>query len=309
MSNRQTSFNLEDAEALLSRLAELDLTICQEWQAVENQWANLQSVWRDEQYTQFEPIFEELIQTYQTAMQDYSEYRLFIMQQIDIAEKRKTSLQTLISEGIKKGQAAIQIAQILTTASMQNAPVHTQDPVRDLADNYTAIRSEIDRYSKYVKSDKDTEANKQRREMDAASRNAARAVATGSPPDNSKPAIGLEYKTQINGSSIYIRAFDSNDLDTGDMLNARIEPDGRVYITDINVCEVNRRSGIGSQLLQALENQLPEGTSVYFTENQAPEFWEKQGFKLAKTDTSEYEKKSSSKDISKQTGISNDSLF
>ena len=183
-------------------------------------------------------------------------------EQIDIAQKRKTSLQTLVGEGIKKGQAAIQIAQILTTASMQNAPVHTQDPVRDRTDNYTAIRSEIDRYSKYVKSDKDTEANKQRREMDAASRNADRAVATGSPPDNSKPAITLEYKTQINGSSIYIRAFDSNDLDTGDMLNAKIEPDSRVYITDINVCEVNRHNGIGSKLLQALEDGLPEGTTI-----------------------------------------------
>ena len=214
-------------------------------------------------------------------------------EQIDIAQKRKTSLQTLVGEGIKKGQAAIQIAQILTTASMQNAPVHTQDPVRDRTDNYTAIRSEIDRYSKYVKSDKDTEANKQRREMDAASRNADRAVATGSPPDNSKPAITLEYKTQINGSSIYIRAFDSNDLDTGDMLNAKIEPDSRVYITDINVCEVNRHNGIGSKLLQALEDGLPEGTTIYFSENQAPEFWEKKGFKPFQTalGTIKYEKK------------------
>ena len=295
MSNRQTSFNVEDAEALLSRLAELDLTLCQEWQAVENQWANLQSVWRDEQYTQFEPIFEELIQTYQSAMQDYSEYRLFIMQQIDLAQKQRTSLQTLVGEGIKKGQAAIQIAQILTTASMQNAPVHTQDPVRNRADNYTAIRSEIDRYSKYVKSDKDTEANKQRREMDAAGRNADRAVAVGSPPDNTIAAIELEYKMQINGSSIYIRAFDSDDLDTGDMLNARIDSDGRVYITDINVGEVNRHSGIGSKLLQILENQFPEDTTIYFTENQAPEFWEKKGFRSYQNEIGsiEYRKQSS----------------
>ncbi len=62
--------------------------------------------------------------------------------------------------------------------------MHTQDPVRDRADNYTAIRSEIARYSKYVKIDKETEANKKHREMDAAGRNADRAVATGSPPDN-----------------------------------------------------------------------------------------------------------------------------
>ena len=68
------------------------------------------------------------------------------------------------------------------------------------------------RYSKYVKNDKDTEANKKRREMDAAGRNADRAVATGSPPDNSKPAIRLEYTTPINGASIYVRAFDSNDF-------------------------------------------------------------------------------------------------
>ncbi len=300
MSNRQTSFDLEDAEALLSRLNELDLTICQEWQAVENQWANLQSVWRDHQHDKFEPIFTELIQTYRTAMQDYNEYRLFIRQQIDIVEKRKTSLQTLVSDGIRKGQAAIQIAQILTTASMQNAPVHTQNPVKDRASNASAIKSEIDRYSKYVKSDKDTEANKQRRDMDAAGINANQAVASGSPPDNNiNTAIKLKYKTQINGSSIYIRAFNSNDLDTGDMLNARMDSDGRVYITDINVGEANRHSGIGSKLIQTLEDGLPEGTIIYFTENQAPEFWEKKGFKpsLNAINTIEYEKVSSPTNI------------
>jgi hypothetical protein len=295
MSNRQTSFNSEDAEALLSRLAELDLSICQEWQAVENQWANLQSVWRDRQYDNFEPIFEELAQTYRIAMQDYNEYRLFISQQIDIAEKRKTSLQTLVGEGIRKGQAAIQIAQILTTAAMQNTPVNTQDPVRNNAESVTAIRSEIDRYSKYVKSDKESEANKQRREREAAGKNANRAIAVGSPPDNMITAIELEYKTQINGSSIYIRAFDSDDLDTGDMLNARIDSDGRVYISDINVGDVNKVSGIGSKLLQTLENQLPKGTTIYFTENQAPEFWEKKGFTSYQTETGniEYRKQSS----------------
>jgi hypothetical protein len=295
MSNRQTSFNSEDAEALLSRLAELDLSICQEWQSVENQWANLQSVWRDRQYDDFEPIFEELTQTYRIAMQDYNEYRLFISQQIDIAEKRKTSLQTLVGEGIRKGQAAIQIAQILTTTAMQNTPVNTQDPVRNNAESVTAIRSEIDRYSKYVKSDKEAEANKQRREREAAGKNANRAIAVGSPPDNMITAIELEYKTQINGSSIYIRAFDSDDLDTGDMLNARIDSDGRVYISDINVGDVNKVSGIGSKLLQTLENQLPKGTTIYFTENQAPEFWEKKGFTSYQTETGniEYRKQSS----------------
>jgi hypothetical protein len=183
----------------------------------------------------------------------------------------------------------------LTTASRQNAPVHTQDPVRDRADNATAIRSEIDRYSKYVKIDKETEANKNRREMDAASRNADRSVAVGSPPDNKNTAIELAYKTQINGSSIYIRAFDSNELDTGDMLNARMESDGRVYISDINVWEANRHKGIVSKLLQALEDGLPEGTTIYFTENQAPEFWEKKGFKPSPNamNTIEYEKSSS----------------
>jgi GNAT superfamily N-acetyltransferase len=296
MSNRQTSFNSEDAEALLSRLAELDLTICQEWQAVENQWSNLQSVWRDRQYDNFEPIFEELAQTYRIAMQDYNEYRRFIIQQIDIAEKRKTSLKTLVGEGIRKGQTAIQIVQILTTATMQNAPVHTQDPVRDRAESVTAIRSEIDRYSTYIKIEKEVEANKQQREREAASRSADRAVAVGSPPANIINAIELEYKTQINGSSIYIRAFDSDDLDTGDMLNARMDSDGRIYITDINVGEVNRKIGIGSKLIQALENQLPEGTTIYFTENQAPEFWEKKGFTSYKTESGniEYRKQSSS---------------
>jgi GNAT superfamily N-acetyltransferase len=295
MSNRQTSFNSEDAEALLSRLAELDLTICQEWQAVENQWANLQSVWHDEQYTQFEPIFAELIQTYHTAIQDYSEYRLFIMQQIDIAEKRRTSLQTLVGEGIKKSYAVVQIAQLLTTSAMQNAPVHTQNSVSDDSINASAIRAGMTTYTTYFKNELKVEANKQRREMDAAGRNANRAVATGSPPDNTIAAIELEYKTQINGSSIYVRAFDSEDRDTGDMLNARMGSDGRVYISDINVGEFNRKNGIGSKLFQALEDGLPEGTTIYFIENQASEFWEKNGFTPHKTEAGniEYRKQSS----------------
>jgi N-acetylglutamate synthase-like GNAT family acetyltransferase len=79
------------------------------------------------------------------------------------------------------------------------------------------------------------------------------------------------------------------------MLNARMESDGRVYIVDINVGEANRHSGIGSKLLQALENQLPEGTTIYFTENQAPEFWEKKGFQSNRTEMGkiEYIKQSS----------------
>jgi ribosomal protein S18 acetylase RimI-like enzyme len=295
MSNHQTSFSLEDAEALLSRLTELDLTICQEWQAVENQWANLQSVWRDRQHDDFEPILTDLIETYRTITKDCSEYRLFIMQQIDIIQKRNTRLQTLVIDGIKKGKVAIQIAQVLTNGAMQNAPVNTQNPIQDNAETATAIRSEINRYSTYVRNDRSREADRRQTEQESATTNADRAVAAGSPPNNIKPANQLEYKTQINGSSIYIRAFDANNIDTGDMLNARIEADGRVYISDINVGEANRRSGIGSQLLQALEDRLPEGTTIYFTENQAPEFWAKNGFHSNETEMGkiEYIKQSS----------------
>jgi N-acetylglutamate synthase-like GNAT family acetyltransferase len=79
------------------------------------------------------------------------------------------------------------------------------------------------------------------------------------------------------------------------MLNARMDSDGRVYIADINVGQVNRHSGIGSKLLQALENQLPEDTTIYFTENHAPEFWEKKGFRSYQNETGsiEYRKQSS----------------
>jgi GNAT superfamily N-acetyltransferase len=47
--------------------------------------------------------------------------------------------------------------------------------------------------------------------------------------------------------------------------------------------------GIGTQMLETLESQLPNGTELYFQENQAKEFWEKKGFKPYKLDDGKFE--------------------
>ena len=44
--------------------------------------------------------------------------------------------------------------------------------------------------------------------------------------------------------------------------------------------------GIGTSLYQNLERQVPTGTELYFTENQAHGFWEKMGFQERSTPNS-----------------------
>jgi hypothetical protein len=99
------------------------------------------------------------------------------------------------------------------------------------------------------------------------------------------------YSFQLNDDLIYIRDIP----DTGNMLNALISLDGRVKIQDINVGKNSQRKGIGRKILETLENQLPEGTTMYFTENLAPEFWEACGFIAHEIPNSvtEYRKRSS----------------
>lgn len=55
-------------------------------------------------------------------------------------------------------------------------------------------------------------------------------------------------------------------------------------IKDINVADAyqgknnSETKGIGTSLYQKLEKQVPVGTELYFTENQALGFWKKMGF-------------------------------
>jgi GNAT superfamily N-acetyltransferase/exonuclease VII small subunit len=54
--------------------------------------------------------------------------------------------------------------------------------------------------------------------------------------------------------------------------------DSRVRIKDTFVSEALRRKGIGPELLRQLEDRFPSGTELFFEENQAVGFWEKNGF-------------------------------
>jgi GNAT superfamily N-acetyltransferase len=103
------------------------------------------------------------------------------------------------------------------------------------------------------------------------------------------------YSSQLNDDLIYIR----DVPDTGNMLNAWISLDGRIKIQDINVGKDSQRKGIGRKILETLENQLPESTTMYFTENLAPEFWEACGFipHEIQNGVIEYRKKSSKRGL------------
>jgi hypothetical protein len=123
---KQTSFDLEDAKALQDRLGELYQT-WHEWQKVESQWANLKSVWRDEQFDKFEPLFEKLSTTYDNAMEECHQYRGFLAQQIQIAEERRFKLGELFDKGITAMQAGVSLLGTNTTP-VQNPLNSVQQP-------------------------------------------------------------------------------------------------------------------------------------------------------------------------------------
>lgn len=94
------------------------------------------------------------------------------------------------------------------------------------------------------------------------------------------------------GGSVKIEAKSSEGKETG-FITAERTGANRVKIKDTIVPKAFQKRGIASELLSDLESKLPQGTELYFEENQAPEFWEKKGFKsrVAKdTKTVEYYK-------------------
>lgn len=86
---KQTSFDLEDAEVLLNQLQQFYESLQQEWSRVLNQWNNLQVTWRDEQFDKFEPLFGKLSSTYTQAETDCQKYISFINEQISRLEDRQ----------------------------------------------------------------------------------------------------------------------------------------------------------------------------------------------------------------------------
>ena len=93
--SRQTSFDLEDAETLLKQLQRFHETIRQDWSKVLSQWANLRSVWHDQQFDKFEPLFEKLTTTYSDSERECEEYIAFMQDQIRIAEDRRAKMGAL----------------------------------------------------------------------------------------------------------------------------------------------------------------------------------------------------------------------
>ena len=92
---KQTTFSSEDAEILLKQLIQFRENLTQEWSTVLNQWGNLKSCWRDEQFDKFEPLFDEFAATYSDAEQQCETYISFLQEQIRIAEDRKQKLGAL----------------------------------------------------------------------------------------------------------------------------------------------------------------------------------------------------------------------
>ncbi len=87
-----TTFDLEDAEALLTQLQRFHETLDQEWTSVLNRWGNLKSVWYDAQFDRFEPYFEKLSDTHRESERECEAYIAFMKEQIQVAEKARASL-------------------------------------------------------------------------------------------------------------------------------------------------------------------------------------------------------------------------
>ncbi|MHC5830086.1 MAG: GNAT family N-acetyltransferase, partial [Nostoc sp.] len=82
------------------------------------------------------------------------------------------------------------------------------------------------------------------------------------------------------GKSGRIEATTSDGRYTDCFINFEVSGVGRVRIQDTVVASNYRQKGVGTKLLEALESNLPDGTVLYFTENQAPDFWKKMGFQI-----------------------------
>jgi hypothetical protein len=240
MSEKQTSFSLEEAEILLNSLRSFYVAY-QDWNGVENCWNNLQTTWKDQQSEKFASLFEKIKLSHRLAIEEYERYEIFISAQIEIASKQKSLLQ-----GFK------------TPQSVNNSG---SDNVISKP-NFKRSINELQNQKKI---------------------DLQRSIPIYIEESN--------YSLKLNDDLIYVR----DVPDTGNMMNALISLDGRIKIQDINVGKNSQRKGIGSKILETLENQLPEGTTMYFIENQAPEFWASRGFIPHELDNgiTEYRKKSS----------------
>ena len=83
----QTKFDVEDAEELSRQLQSLRDTLNQEFSRLINQWHNLQSTWRDDQYSDFAHDFwEEFLDKTKTTIKIYEEVSEYLDHKIQTAE-------------------------------------------------------------------------------------------------------------------------------------------------------------------------------------------------------------------------------
>jgi predicted nuclease with TOPRIM domain len=91
----QTKFKIEDAEDLLQQLQQFQEILNEEWSRVLTQWSNLKYVWNDQQFDQFESLFEKLIADYRDTQEKNEKYISFLQQEIKIADERNKILGNL----------------------------------------------------------------------------------------------------------------------------------------------------------------------------------------------------------------------
>lgn len=104
--SKQFSFSSEDAEHLLQELQKLQEILEQEWSQVLNQWSNLKATWQDDQFDRFEPLFEELVNSYKSALFEAEVYTGFLNKQIEHAQKPGLNLEILEKPLAFSGMAA-----------------------------------------------------------------------------------------------------------------------------------------------------------------------------------------------------------
>jgi hypothetical protein len=86
MSSGVTGVNIEDARLLLQQLGHFQETIQSDWATVTIKWQNLQDSWQDNQRDKFEPIFDNLCETYNKSERQQQEYIQFLENLIRAAE-------------------------------------------------------------------------------------------------------------------------------------------------------------------------------------------------------------------------------
>jgi len=179
---KQTSFDLEDAKALLSQLTEFYRTLWQEWKRVSNQWENLKAVWHDEQFDKFELLFDKLSTAYDDAIKDCEKYISFLDKEIQIAESEKEKLGSLLKTNYKKVVAASQIVQAIISPPIPppvyptNLPSYKQESVR--------VKKVIHPFFEYVKQQKKREVENRKKEIDISASVSNSPKTFGSPDPN-----------------------------------------------------------------------------------------------------------------------------